>query len=255
MPDFSQVEVIVFDLDDTLCGYWDAAKAGLLATFQELCPAGQTPEAMVQHWAAAFRGFCGTIKKTGWYEGYLREGEPTRTETMRLTLERIGIHDDALARKLSTTYMTRRDEHLKLFPEALDCLKHLSKYSLGLLTNGPADIQRQEVQTTGIAPFFTWIWIEGELGYGKPDPRTLETVETLSGCSGEQILFVGNSFAHDILPAIQKGWKTAWVRRPSDIPPSSTAQNERVEERPHDAPAPDLEIENLSELCGFLTKV
>ncbi|RYG44838.1 hypothetical protein EON79_14050, partial [bacterium] len=49
-PDFSSVKGVYFDLDDTLCGYWDASKAGLRATFTALTPEGFTPEEMVRQW-------------------------------------------------------------------------------------------------------------------------------------------------------------------------------------------------------------
>jgi putative hydrolase of the HAD superfamily len=248
VPDFRGVQVVIFDLDDTLCGYWDAAKAGLSHTFDVHKVEGKTKDEVLSAWAEAFRSFCSGIKKTDWYETYLKCGEPTRTETMRLMLEILGVKDDALASAMSETYFKARDAHLKLFPEALETLESLKGYSLGLLTNGPADIQRQEVATLGIERFFKWIYIEGELGFGKPDVRTLEIIEEASGCSGSEILFVGNDYGHDIRPAIERGWRTLWVRRPSDIAPSET----KPKEMPEGAPLPDGVVDSLVDLPRML---
>ena len=155
------VRAIFFDLDDTLCGYWDAAKIGLLKAFAEAGPPGIDPETMVGHWAAAFREFAPTLKETGWYKTYLKSGEPTRTEQMRRTLLNAGIDDPAMARTLGDVYAAHRNDALELFPEALEVLDALRDrgYPLGLITNGPGDIQRQEIETLGIADRFDVILI------------------------------------------------------------------------------------------------
>lgn len=252
---FADVRAVFFDLDDTLCGYWDACKIGLRETFEIHCPEGHTAESLVRHWAAAFREFCPNLREFGLYDPYLKSGEITRTEQMRRTLARLGIEDAEHAARLSQCYMERRDANLALFPDALDVLNRLREagYRLGLITNGPADIQRQEIETLGIGHYFDPIYIEGELGYGKPDPRVLPSAEAAVGCPPEQILFVGNSFGHDIAPAIEAGWRTAWIRRASDVPPSADeTANPSPEERPAGSRAPDVEIGELRELLPLL---
>ncbi len=254
LPDFSAVRAIFLDLDDTLCAYWDASKAGLALTFQNVPVPGHSPEAMLQHWAAAFREFSPLLKKDSpVYERYLDNGEPTRTEQMRRTLARVGIEDEALAQALSESYMVERDRALKLFPEATEFLEAVQgRYPLGMITNGPADIQRQEVATLGLAPYFDHIMIEGEMREGKPLLSVFRRAEGYVGLSPEQILFVGNSYHHDIVPAVAAGWRTAWVRRPSDVPPSATPERGKPESRPDDGPVPDMEIGNLLELLPLL---
>jgi putative hydrolase of the HAD superfamily len=240
---------IFFDLDDTLCAYWDACKLGLRRTFETH---GHDPELMVGHWAAAFRDFAKEIKSDTWYPGYLVSGERTRTEQMKLALARVGIEDDAHAAKLSQTYADTRNEELCLFPDALDLLTDLkAHYPLGLMTNGPADIQRQEIATLGIEDFFSVVLIEGELGEGKPKPGVFDRAEAQMGLTPDQILMVGNSYSHDIRPALERGWQAVWVRRPSDVPPS--ANNDALpEEKPTDGPEPTLTITHLSELRPWL---
>ncbi|HEY0867664.1 MAG TPA: HAD family hydrolase, partial [Fimbriimonas sp.] len=246
---------IFFDLDDTLCGYWDACKAGLRATFDHIPIAGWTTEEMVGHWAEEFREFCPTIKQLGWYDDYLQQGEPTRTELMRRMLHRIDVVDEPLARRLSEAYGTNRNQALKLFPGAEHTLEVLREhYPLGLITNGPADIQRQEIATLGIGHYFQSILIEGEMGEGKPRMSVFRRAEVEVGCEPHQILFLGNSYHHDIKPAIQAGWRTVWIRRASDVPPSTQGVNPAPEERPAKDPAPDAEIIDVPELVKLLGK-
>jgi len=250
-PDLTGVRGIYLDLDDTLCGYWDASKAGLRETFELHRPEGRSVEEMVEAWARAFRQFAPTLKKTGWYEGYLLRGEPTRTEQMRRTLAEVGVEDEARAQAMSETYMRRRDANLKLFPDAtavLDILK--ARYPLGLITNGPADIQRQEIGTLGIESYFAHVYIEGEMGEGKPLRTVFDRAASAMGLEPSQLLMVGNSFAHDITPAIEYGWHAIWVRRPSDVPPSAT----KGEEMPEGARTPDAVIGHLTELLDLLPK-
>ncbi len=46
--------------------------------------------------------------------------------------------------------------------------------SLGLVTNGAAAAQRAKIERFELARFFDVIVVEGEAGFGKPDPRVFE---------------------------------------------------------------------------------
>lgn len=247
---FASVRAIYFDLDDTLCAYWDAAKAGLLAAFRAH-ETGTDPQELAAHWAEAFREFSPLVKNGQWYAQYLKSGEPTRRELMRLTLARVGIEDEDLIRQVSDRYAAERDALLSLFPDVVATLKALrGKYKLGLITNGPADVQRQEIETLGIGEYFDHIFIEGEVGEGKPLPSVMRRAEQAVGYEPQEILFVGNSYGHDIRPAIEARWRTVWIRRDSDVAPSS--KSGKPEERPEGAPTPDAEIGNLADLLDLL---
>ncbi len=246
---FHQVKAIYFDLDDTLCAYWDAAKHGLRRAFEDHPEHGFTNEQLLAAWSEAFREFVETIGKTHWYEKYKTSGEITRAELMRRTLERLGNYDEDLANRLSNTYAVERHAALELFPEAIEVLEALKpRYPLGLITNGPADIQRQEIQVCNIGPYFQHIFIEGEIGFGKPDPRVMEMAVEAVGVKPEEILFVGNSYHHDMIPANEAGWRTAWIRRESDVSPSS--RSGKKEEQPEDGFTPDLIIDDLRKLLA-----
>ncbi len=244
---FPDVKVIFFDLDDTICAYWNAAKAGLKRAFEDHAEHGIPSDQLLQAWAVSFVEFVETIGKTHWYQKYLESGDLTRAELMRRMLERVGIYDESLALQMSQTYYVERHAALELFPEAWEALETLQKsYSMGLITNGPTDIQRQEIQTLNIGPFFDHIFIEGEMGMGKPNPEVLALAHKAAGVEPAEILFVGNSYKHDMVPAMEAGWRTAWIRRDSDVPPSS--RTGKPEELPEGAAAPDLTITDLREL-------
>lgn len=252
-PLFENVKAVVFDLDDTLCAYWDASKAGLKRSFELHPVEGKSPEEMVLIWGDAYREFGPTIKTSEWYNDYLHRGEPTRTEQMRRTLAKVGIKSKEHAQQLSEAYARERNAALVLFEESLEVLTILkSRYPLGLLTNGPADIQRQEVDSLGIETYFSGIFIEGEMKKGKPFASVFRRVSSFFEAMPSEMLMVGNSYHHDIKPAIELGWQTAWVRRPSDVPPSLDPRFATPESRPDDGPVPDAEIGNLRELLAML---
>ena len=250
-PVFEGVKVVFFDLDDTLCAYWNAAKKGLRLAFEVNPGHGTTAAAMIEHWGEVFRLFAPTIKSTHWYEKYLESGETTRVELMRRVLERIGVFDDELASNLSNTYYVERHAALELFPEAREVLRKLhGTFKLGLITNGPADIQRQEIETLGIGGLFDCVLIEGETKKGKPNPEVMRMAEEQTGFSGADVLFVGNSYKHDVCPARAAGWRQVWIRRPSDVPP--TARRTDPEALPEGEPEPDMTIVDLRELLPAL---
>ena len=249
---FSNVKAIYFDLDDTLCGYWLASKAGLRSTFEKHPVEGKSTEEMIQAWGDTFREFSPELKeKTKLYHEYLSSGTVTRNHQMQLTLLSLGIDDMDLAKSLGDSYMFERDRNLKLFPDAIQVLEKLSgRFPLGLITNGPADIQNQEVDTLGIRHYMDNIYIEGELRVGKPYKVVFDQAAESVKLMADQILMVGNSYGHDIKPAIEYGWVTAWIRRDTDVPISSrTGKPEEID--PTD-PQPDITIGDLTELLPLL---
>jgi putative hydrolase of the HAD superfamily len=214
MNPLSSVRAIYFDLDETLCAYWVASLTGLHKAFVQHPPNDDGPDQWIERWRAAFSEFLPEVKTAGWYSKYLVSGEPTRTEQMRRTLRQAEIDNVGLAKELSDAYADHRDRALRLYDDAVEMLHYLSqRYPLGLITNGPADVQRQEVMTLGIEPYFKAIFIEGEQGEGKPERSVFERAEAAMGLSGPELLMVGDSFDHDIVPALEAEWKAVWIVR------------------------------------------
>jgi putative hydrolase of the HAD superfamily len=248
----ARVKAVYFDLDDTLLGYWDASKAGLRAAFEQHPTEGKTTDDMVRAWGEVFQVFSRSLKdNTPLYEAYLTSGKPTRDHQMVETLKFVDRFDQGHAERLSEAYMIQRDSRLRLFHDAIQVLEALHpRFPLGLITNGPADIQNQEVDTVGIRKYMKNIFIEGEMRIGKPHREVFERAEQAVNCAPDELLMVGNSFGHDITPAIEYGWATVWTRRDSDVPPSS--QTGKPEELPADGPFPTLIVGHLSEILPYL---
>ena len=69
-------------------------------------------------------------------------------------------------------YSAEREEKISFFPKAENTLHQLNDMgiSLVLVTNGQAENQRAKVDRFGLNRFFKEIFIEGELGFVKPEP-------------------------------------------------------------------------------------
>jgi putative hydrolase of the HAD superfamily len=249
---FGEIRGIYFDLDDTLCNYWHAARTGLRLTFEKFPIENYTLEEVMDVWASTYREFCYSIKTTHWYDIYLKCGESTRIEQMRLTLAELGIEDISLAKEMSTYYNQQRMKALELFHDAEQVLGVLSqKFSLGIITNGPLDVQRAEIEKLELHRYVRHVFIEGEFGKGKPHESIFREAQGSMGLASGQILMVGNSFDHDVLPAMRCGWKSIWVSRETDVPPSA-GKDAKPFEIPQGLPKPHAIIRDLSELLTLL---
>ena len=96
-----------------------------------------------------------------------------RRKVAHLALKDVGLDDEALAGKIGDTYHELRDAGLRPFDDAIDTVEWLraSGCRLALLTNGSAQMQRSKIDRFALAGHFDTILIEGEVGFGKPDPR------------------------------------------------------------------------------------
>lgn len=233
------IRAVFFDLDDTLCAYWAASRKSLGEAIDR-ADLGIPTDDVIHAWREVFATFSKEIKSDPWYRRYLETGEPTRTEHLRRTLRRLGIPSEENAKQISHEYARLRDRYLVLFPEARPLLKHLrGRYVLGLITNGPADIQRQEIETLRIAHYFDHILIEGEFKIGKPDLEIFEAARRACDLQPHQMLFVGNAFEHDVQGAKNAGWWAIWANRGEEVDPGTE-------------PRADAEIMHLYEVCDWL---
>ncbi len=211
-----ELRAIGFDLDDTLCVYMPVAVQARRQAFTELVQplTGLDLDTIDQAYRQAFWQMMDEIQREPWRSRYLHSGESTRTETMRRMLTLLGVPSDRLAEQLSARYLELREQQLQLHDDALPVLNALRPhYRPFLITNGPALEQRRELRLLGLEPYFEVVAIEGERGIGKPDPALFRWVQRQLDTAPAQILFVGNSWEHDVKGALQVGWRAAWLNR------------------------------------------
>jgi putative hydrolase of the HAD superfamily len=103
------------------------------------------------------------------------------------------------------------------FPDTIEALKELKvSYRLVAVTNADS-WALEHMSATLEDPFEEWITCD-EVGVNKPSPRVFEYVlEKLApaGVGKKDIIHVAQSQYHDILPASDLGFATAWIERRS----------------------------------------
>ena len=199
-------KAIILDLDDTILDSGDPDVAWRTVCQEVALPDGRFGgSATGKHPADGVEGvtaeglFAAVIEARDWFwddnqrarEGRLDLVDARRT-IFRSAFSALGVQDvaagalDAMAKR----YTALRDDAVVPFPGALQALERLRSTGvmLALLTNGSAEKQREKIARFDLEVFFDHVQVEGELGVGKPDPRSFESVlEALSVAPGRRL--------------------------------------------------------------------
>jgi putative hydrolase of the HAD superfamily len=150
-----------------------------------------------------------------------------------------GINDPGLVEEARSRYMADRYRGLRLFDETLEVVAAVRTVAaVGLVTNGPADIQRPKIELLEIESLFPVIVISEEAGVWKPDPAIFGIALERCAIAAEDAIYVGDSAEHDIPGAHAAGMRAVWINRLGVDWPGA---------RP-----PDAEIRDLYELLPLL---
>lgn len=137
-------------------------------------------------------------------------------------LEPWGVADD----ELFNAYMrekARIPDVITPFPEAVATLRALRALGLrvGVLTNGPADVQGRKLEVSGLGPELDAVTISGEIGVAKPDPEAFRIALERLGTRPEETAMVGDSLENDVLGGLTAGLaEVVWMPGPrtGDVP-------------------------------------
>jgi putative hydrolase of the HAD superfamily len=152
-------------------------------------------------------------------------------EVARLALERLGIEDDALAAELGDRNAALREELRELLPGAVETLEILRErgVTLGLITNGAADAQREKLERFALAAHFSYIGIEGEVGHGKPHRRAYEAALEALAAEPATTWMVGDNLEWDVAGAQALGIRGIWLDKHGDgVPPGADVEPDAV---------------------------
>ncbi|HUR50265.1 MAG TPA: HAD family hydrolase [Acidimicrobiales bacterium] len=121
--------------------------------------------------------------------------------------------DIAKASILERAYVAAHRAGHPQIPGALDLVQrlHRSGVPIGILTNGPADIQRLKLQQFGAMECFATTVVSGEVGVGKPDPSIFRMVLEGLGTLASDTVMIGDSWVRDIEGAESVGMRSIWV--------------------------------------------
>jgi putative hydrolase of the HAD superfamily len=231
-------DAVIFDLDDTLIIEAAQARTSLvevarllpaedphrveeavLATATELWRAGPwaglCQELGIASWEGLWSSFEGNDDRLDGLGDWARTYRP---EVWRRSLVRLGVDDGdgVLAEAMARSYIDQQRRGHPLIDGAAAYVRglaegHPGRVRLGLLTNGPSDIQRAKFEGTGLADCFDTVVVSGEVGMGKPEPAIFTHTLDALGTSASTTVMVGDSWERDVLGALGVGMTAVWV--------------------------------------------
>ena len=238
------LKAILFDLDDTLMPDESAANEALVATAAlakqwHNIPPGDLKDSVRRAARRVFRAhpvvapYDGNFDVSSWealssrFEGdddemrQLREWAPEyRREVWNEALAENGFADPLLADQLSILYPCERRARYLPYADAKPCLDGLkANYRLGLVTNGPCDLQCAKLEASGFRDYFGAVAISREVGVKKPDPRIFALALDRLGVMATDSAFVGDTPKSDIVGARAAGMKAVWLNRDNSPQP------------------------------------
>lgn len=195
-------KAILLDLDDTLCDYSTARERRLRIALADAAglPAGSPQlESLVK----------ASISM-----------QPHGADHFADLLAQHGYGNEERAQEASAWYRANRFHGLELFPDSLTVLRRLrllpgviGDRPLGIITNGPAEVQREKIALLQIRPLVDFVIISGEFGTSKPDPAIYHEALSRAGATPDETVFVGDSAEHDIAGAHAAGLRSVWINR------------------------------------------
>jgi putative hydrolase of the HAD superfamily len=156
-----------------------------------------------------------------------------RRDYVRHGLEPWGELDD----ELFTVYDEARWKALdlvELYDDAIETVRSLRRQGLkiGILTNGPSELQRRKLRTIGIESEVDAVAISEEIDAWKPDPEAYRKAVALLGLDPGDVAMVGDNIENDVAGALAAGLAAAvWVERdrPGDLPEGAHLARELAE--------------------------
>jgi len=129
--------------------------------------------------------------------------------------------------------------HWRPFPDTVPVLAELKKsYQLAVISNVDDDLFAATAPQLRVS--FNHVITAGQARCYKPCLEIFKLALTRIGVPAEQVLHVGQSIYHDVIPAKSLGISTVWVNRPSPRPGAGAAKAALAN--------PDLEVPDLTAL-------
>ncbi|RDW21311.1 HAD family hydrolase [Oceanobacillus arenosus] len=134
---------------------------------------------------------------------------------------------------------------IALFDEVIELLDLLveNHKQLAILTNGAEGHQAMKVNQLKLNRWVPEenIFISGAIGHAKPSKDAFAVLENKLRLNKEKTVYVGDSFANDIVGAKQAGWHAVWM-------------NHRNRNMPDDSVKPDKVVYSAKEMLDLFSK-
>lgn len=197
-------------MDDTILAAGQRPQV-LLAIARELASdlLPHTPETVAELLEAALAAFWGDPERHRIARFGIAEA---RRAVVRETFATLPPLSTDLADRFAADFTAARDAMTVCFPGALEGLQALKDLGirLALVTNGSAPTQRAKIERFGLAAYFDHIQIEGEMGFGKPEPRAYRHAMEALGAEPHETWMVGDHLEWEVRVPQTLGITAVW---------------------------------------------
>jgi putative hydrolase of the HAD superfamily len=194
------IDMVVFDLDDTLYPETQFVRGGYQAVARAFEPLlGPADESVARMWAL--------------YQTDLRK------HVFDTLLTQCGhAADPELVARMITAYRTHAPA-ITLHDDAARALERLADRPLGLISDGPLEMQSGKVAALGLESRIGHIVLTGQWGrdFWKPHPRAFETIARDAGVAHERLVYIADNPSKDFVAPHALGWTTVHIRRADGV--------------------------------------
>lgn len=205
---------ICFDLDNTLYSHEKAFEKAILFCFESILKAKKLlGEADTKQLFTVFKKNC-DLYWNDYENGVLTPTEYRRKRFLETTQLFQLPFDAEDADEFHKTYYNVIDVFSEPFPKLHLMMNTLveAQVKIGIITNGAIDTQYNKIKELNL---YEWIpndaiFISEQLKIAKPNRKIFDIAKQKLDSSG-QYLFVGDSWEHDVVGAIEAGWDSIFL--------------------------------------------
>lgn len=201
------IEVVLFDLDDTLFEHTRAVRAGVVSH--------RTANGLAGDEALEFARW--TALEEHHYHRYL-SGETDFHEQRRARARDfvaplgLDLSADDVADAWFGSYLLEYQRAWRLHDDVLPLLDALTQ-RLGIITNAELEFQLSKLNAMAVTHRFEHVIASGDVGVAKPDPAIFRHAATVYGVEAAGVAYVGDRLHTDAIGAADAGMLGVWLDR------------------------------------------
>jgi HAD superfamily hydrolase (TIGR01549 family) len=204
------LQLVLFDLDDTLFDHQYSRRCGLLSLQHAYPPLAQVPmeDLVAEHerqlTASYDQVLDGTVSLSA-----------NRLERFRRMFVNCGVAMPvADVERAMQRYRRAYEAHRRAVPGVVALLAHLHpRLRIGVVTNGLVKTQQEKIVACKLEGFIDFLLTSEEVGVKKPDPRLFLLALEQAKTRREDAVVIGDSWTLDVLGAQQAGIRSLWLNR------------------------------------------
>jgi putative hydrolase of the HAD superfamily len=138
---------------------------------------------------------------------------------------------EGFAHEFADRFHEHREAQAQFFPDAIETIDELKRrgVKLVLITNGAAAPQRAKIEKFDLLHRFDHVQIEGEHGFGKPEPEAYAHAMKAVGVTAEECWIVGDNLEWEVAAPQKMGLYAVWHDHLGDgLPPDTGIRPDRI---------------------------